>query len=296
MTTTLLIGGSSYIGRPLHFRLQKTMDVIATYSKTPVPKGIYFDALKTRLPDVIRPNDHICQAIILAAHSNPKWCWRNKEEAHELNINATKKIIDDLIMLKIKPIFLSSEAVFGGPKMQPFVEDDLPCPQFLYGKQKAQIEKYLKVQKVFFLNIRLARVFGFTANDLTGLEDWIIALRSQKPIKCATDQIMSPISLADAIEGIATLVEKSATGTFNLAGARPIKRVELLSLLVDESKKNGIASPIVQPCLLRDFTDEESRPLNSSMSINKVKEFTKYEPASYEALCRATAKCFNREP
>ncbi len=292
---TLLIGGSSYVGRPLHERLSGKGDVIATYAKTPISGGRHFDALSMRLRDVVSPNDNITTAVILLADSDPGSCWRNQDQSQMLNVDATKRIIDDIVSLGAKPVFLSSEAVYGGPKAAPFTEADTPVPQFLYARQKIEIENYLHETGVEYLNIRLARVFGFTKSDPTGLEEWIMALRTQKLIKCATDQFMSPISRADAVEGIARLLEHNAQGIFNLAGARQISRIDLLKMFATFAVQHGIYAPKIEPCVLKDFTMNEPRPLNSSMSNHRFHAVTGYQPASYEALCRETAKCFRSE-
>jgi len=292
---TLLIGGSSYVGRPLHERLSKTGDVLVTYATTPIPGGRKFDALSMRLSDLVSPEDDIETAVILLADSDPGSCWRNQDQSQMLNVDATKRIIDDIITLGAKPVFLSSEAVYGGSQTTPFSEADASSPQFLYARQKIEIENYLHEKNVEHLIIRLARVFGFTHKDPTGLEDWISAMRTQQLIKCATDQFMSPISRADSVEGIAQLLGHRVQGVFNLAGAKQISRINLLKMFATFAKEHGISEPKIEPCVLKDFTMNEPRPLNSSMSNHRFHAVTGYEPASYEVLCRETAKCFRSE-
>ena len=75
-----------------------------------------FDLTKDNLNDVINnPNENDI-FVILTAVGNPNWIAENKDEAFKINVDATKKLIDEIKKFKSKIYFMSSVEVFDGSK------------------------------------------------------------------------------------------------------------------------------------------------------------------------------------
>ena len=112
-----IIGASGLIGKKLYLRLKKNFNVIGTYNSKKInSKFVKFDLKKDKISKLhknIKSGDIF---IILSAYSNPGWISKNKKKARLLNITKTKKLIDQVIDLNCKVIFMSSVEVFNGKK------------------------------------------------------------------------------------------------------------------------------------------------------------------------------------
>lgn len=149
-----IIGASGLIGQKLFLSLNKKYKTIGTYNLNQTNKKfIKFDMSRDKILKInkrIRVNDIF---IILSGYSNPGWISQNKREAKKLNILMTKKIINQIIKLKCKVIFMSSVEVFNGKKKY-FLENDKPEPLNFYGKAKYEIEKYIQKKTKNYLILR----------------------------------------------------------------------------------------------------------------------------------------------
>ena len=193
----LITGASGYLGRPLCARLGADR-VVPLYNKAPIDGGYQFDALTMKLEQVIDSADGITHGVILHADSSPNTCSEDEERSNALNIDSAISVVDSLVGLGIKPVFASSEAVFGQDSDGPYVESDIPVPVFAYGRQKVAVEDHIRSRCPDHLIVRIARVIGSDADDRTGFEYWLECIARNKPIFCATDQIMSPACRDDA--------------------------------------------------------------------------------------------------
>ena len=143
----LIVGASGLIGKYL-FSLakEKGHDVIGTYYSQPT-KGLLryemrTESLRSILPD-LGEDDLV---YLLSAYSNPSWIFKNQDESRELNVVATKRVIDEVNEVGARLIFMSSVEVFDGI-IGNYNEKSIPSPLNLYGHMKFEIEQYLKQQK-----------------------------------------------------------------------------------------------------------------------------------------------------
>ena len=107
MKKVLILGGSSYVGRHLVERLNKSQ-VIPTYNKSKIPNGIKFDSRAMNIEDVVDLDEINC-SIILLGDTDPESCTDDIKRSEELNVESIKRIIDILSIknIKIKKFILS---------------------------------------------------------------------------------------------------------------------------------------------------------------------------------------------
>ena len=137
---TLIIGGSGKIGK--YLLEKKNKNYINTYNKKKIRHGIHFNIAKDNLNKLL-DKFPINKIILLSAISNPDECYNNKNYSNLINVIKNKKVIDCAIKKNIYFIFFSSEFIFCGKKKN-YCETDKVNPNNLYGKQKYQIEEYIK--------------------------------------------------------------------------------------------------------------------------------------------------------
>ena len=124
----LIIGASGLIGHHL-FSLAKEEghNVIGTYYSQP-KKGLLryemrTESLRSILPD-LGEDDLV---YLLSAYSNPSWIFKNQDESRELNVVATKRVIDEVTEVGARIIFMSSVEVFDGVRGN-YNEKSIPSP------------------------------------------------------------------------------------------------------------------------------------------------------------------------
>ena len=141
----IIIGASGLLGLNFYECLKsKKINTFGTYFKNKKKKEfIKFDITKDKLTDKFNDISKEDIIIIFSACSNPSWVSKNKKYAKNVNIHSTKKLINNLIRLNPKIIFMSSVEVFDGTK-KIFFENDKVNPLNYYGKTKLEVEKYIK--------------------------------------------------------------------------------------------------------------------------------------------------------
>ena len=204
-----------------------------------------------------------------------------------LNVEATCRLIDQLLERGIIPVFASSDAVFDGSRGSR-TETDTPRPVLTYGKQKLEVENYLAQHAAKWLVVRLAKVIGTAAaGDM--LEDWMNALDAGTEIVCARDQVLSPVHVDDVVRALTELACGSHTGLFHVAGPDVLTRWDLLQLLIGEVARFRAVDPRVRACRLAELKVAEPRPCDSSMSSAKLREILGFDMRDMRSACAAAA-------
>jgi len=272
------------VGRHLFARLGPER-AIATYNRHPIPDGVHYDALSMSLSDILERPETISHAVILLGDTNPETCAADPERSQLLNVESIKWIVDGLLQLQIKPVFTSSEFVFDGMRGN-YTETDPVHPILLYGRQKVEVERYLEEICDDYIVARLAKVFGSEHGDRTLFTSWLDAIeRGQRTIRCAQDQVFSPIYVGDVAEGLIRLMEVGAQGVFHLSSREPFSRLALLEMLLADVQKVSPVEVEIVPCSIHDFSLSEKRPPNVSMVPDALMEATGFEVSGVERVC-----------
>lgn len=280
----LVLGGSSFVGRHLAARLGPAR-ALWTYCRRPQPGGVYFDDVSMRLLDIIGEPEAFSHAVILLGETKPDSCAQDPRRSQAVNVDGIIRLLQELRRWAITPVFASSEFVFDGTRGG-YTEDDPPRPILTYGRQKLQVEQHLQEGGGAWAVVRLAKVVGAERGDGTLFSSWLEAIERGQTIRCAFDQIFSPIYVGDVVEAILRLIERDARGLFHAAGPRPFSRLQLLELLLERLRAHGRAADVrVVPCSIHDFGLRERRPLDVSMRPDKLVAATGLQLQDMAVLC-----------
>lgn len=264
----LIIGGSGTFGQEL-YKKYNSDEILFTFNKNFIEKGIKFDAINMDFEKTIKNLNGIKTAILLLAHKDINYCFENKSYSNLINVIKIKEILNCLKKYNIKPIFLSTDFVFSGKKGN-YTEDDKPDPIVLYGKQKLEIENFIKDNFDNYLIFRLSKTFSLKKNDTAPFYSWLNFFNKKK-IYCATDQIYNPISVEDAAKIVFQISKKNLNGIFNLAGPESFSRYQIFEKLYKEYLKFKDIKVQLVDCKFNDLKKNlEHWPLNTSMVINKT--------------------------
>ena len=275
----LVLGASSYVGRRI-FRALGPSRAIGTYRSKPFPGGIYFDATEMRLADVLPEDSGISQALVVYAEADIDGCKRDQQRSYDINVVSTKRVIDDLIDLGVKPIFTSSEYVFDGEQGN-YAEEDVPNPTTVYGSQKFEIERFLDKRCRDYAVLRLAKVFGTEPEDGTILPNWIRQIQKGEEIRCARDQVFSPVHVDDVVAASLAVADSGLSGIYHVANSQAYSRLDMLRVLLNSMGRDAN----VLECSLRDLSFLDHRPLDLSMNPGKILKTTGLEFRSVADCC-----------
>ena len=288
----LIIGASGFVGAHLYAALGRA-NGIATYNRRQISEGIAFNAGSMRLADtVLKQHRGLTHAFILHGITAIDACARDPAGTARLNVAGTQRAIDDLLEHGITPVFASSDAVFDGSRGL-WTEDDVPNPVLTYGRQKRDVENYLLARTEKMLILRLSKVVGTRPGENCMLDDWPSKVEAGETIRCAQDQVLSPINVDDAVKVFLRLAEASHTGIFHVSGPEPVTRLKFLEALIEETSQYRRVQARVIPCSLRDLQRDlnwaERRPLDASMSPRKLYAVLGHGLDDFRTLCRKAA-------
>jgi len=281
----LVIGASSFVGR----ELMKRTDATGTYNSRPINGGVKFDSMHVKIGDAVDLKK-FSHAIILIGDTNPDTCVTDLD-SRKLNVDSIKSILEELKRFEIMPVFTSSEFVFDGKKGN-YTEADATSPILVYGKQKVEIESYIQKNFSNYIIARLAKVYGNDINDNTIFSKWIREL-PRNEIRCASDQIFSPVFVGDVAESINLLIENGCSGIYHVAGEKAYSRLDLLKLVLKHSSHLKF-DPIITSCRIDDFNLKEKRPKNVSMIPDKLIRDTGIKMHDAEEICKGMAGSVRR--
>jgi dTDP-4-dehydrorhamnose reductase len=116
------------------------------------------------------------------------------------------------------------------------------------------------------------------------LDGWAEEITSGNELRCAVDQVFSPVAVEDVADAVLDLAEKGMTGLFNVAGSELISRYSLAEIFITEVNNAvpGLRARVV-PCALADINFKEARPLNTSLDVSKICRTLKRRPKAMKA-------------
>ena len=257
----MILGSDSFIGGNLKKKLlQSGYNVLGTTKRRRlVNKTNYYLNLDDN--NVYLNYDKSVKAAILCAGiTNIDYCEKYSKETYYINVINTKKIIYELIKNNTFIVFLSTNLVFDGSI--PFCkEDDKLSPVIQYGKQKAEVEKFLMENSNKTLILRLTKVIG---SSFKLFEEWKLSLLRGEKIYPYYDMKMSPIPVSFVISVLKLLIDEQITGIFHLSGEKDITYKDAACMLI---KSIGSDAHLIEPVKGK---NKYKLPENTTLNIDKL--------------------------
>jgi dTDP-4-dehydrorhamnose reductase len=152
--------------------------------------------------------------------------------AHQANVEIAKNVAQAAAIHSIALVHISTDHLFSG-RQSLCTEAEQPEPLNYYGKTKALAETIVIQANPAALVVR-TNFFGWGHATRQSFTDWLIHnLRAGKELPLFDNIYFTPI-LADALALAAhDLVEKGASGVFNLVGDQRLSKYEFACILTD---------------------------------------------------------------
>ncbi len=229
------------------------------------------ECIAAHRPDVI---------IHAAAMTQPDPCEEQQVQCWNINVTATRFLIDAAKAVNASFIYISTDFVFDGLH-GPYKETDLPGPVNYYGSSKLAAERAVMESTLQWAIVRTVLVYG---NILAGTRSNIISwvkenLENNKPIKVVSDQLRTPTYVEDLVKGIVLIVEKKATGIYHIAGAEEMSPYNMAMATASHLQLN---KSLITEVNDESFTQPAKRPLRTGFVIDKAKNELGYQPVLFK--------------
>lgn len=272
----LVIGASGYVGGYCYHYLQSSGYVAAgTQYRSMLPGLVTFNLSQDAIVSVVDKSffsgNERKFALIFAAFSQVERCFREKKASREANVEGTIRLLNDLVMLGVTPVFISTSAVYDGFTGD-YNEDNLPNPQTEYGKQKVEVEKFIKENLPPALVFRLDKIVGDIPFERGLFYEWYSLVERGQPILCL-DNIISPTYVEDIAKSILISCEKNLKGFYNLANTEIFRREELARQFASALGKRSIIKLISE----KELNFGEFRPPKTFLNSTKFIKATGFK-------------------
>ena len=292
-TKILLTGANGLLGQQLIGLLLKQTDalIVATGkgdNRTPYTNDARFSYYSLDITDGVVANafyEEQAPNIIIhtAAMTNVDECEENKVACWNVNVTATRFLIDAAKKFRPYIIFLSTDFVFDGLN-GPYTEDDMVGPVNYYGSSKVAGEKAIEESGLAGAIVRTCLVYG---NSFGGQRHTMISrvkdnLKENKKIQIVADQYRTPTFVEDLAQGIVLLAQKKLNGIFNISGKEFLTPYDMAIKIAENF---NLDTSLIEKVNSSTFTQPALRPFKTGFIIDKAESQLGYSPLSFaEAL------------
>ena len=215
-----------------------------------------------------------------AAMTQVDECESNKQDCYNINVTATRFIIDAAKTVGSRFIFVSTDFVFDGIS-GPYSEDDECGPVNYYGSTKMVAEKAVMESDLNYAIVRTILVYGIApSTGRTNILGFVKQnLETNKPIKMVTDQVRTPTFVDDLARGIILIIEKNGKGIYHLSGEQEMTPYDIA---VETARYLGLNEKLISKSSSEEIKQPAVRPAKTGFNISKAKRELGYKPRSFQ--------------
>lgn len=287
--STLIIGGSGFVGTHLALRLRDSYKVFATYHKHPVTiPGV------TTLPMDVDNRTWIKRVILMSKPDFVIFCPAYTEnmrrakdftELERLHSKGAATVLNCAEMYHPKFIYLSTCEVFDGDRGN-YRETEPALPATSLGKAKMAAENYIRSRSLHSVIIRCSPLFGRgNGLNLTFTDRLRIQLDRGKAIDVPANEIHSFAHVEGLAEVVAEVLARPAVRnkSIHYGGLTKMTLVEFAKIF---ARRFGYDPKLITPTMpVRDDapnsvhrTSERKAILDFSLNSSQAVELLKIKP------------------
>ncbi|HKH63251.1 MAG TPA: SDR family oxidoreductase [Flavitalea sp.] len=252
-------------------RLQSSSDNNLTYQDLDITDGLAVQKVITGFrPDVI---------IHAAAMTQVDECELNKIDCYNVNVTATRFLIEAAKEINTKLIYISTDFIFDG-SAGPYREEDEPKPLNYYGSTKLSAETEVMESGLQWAVARTVLVIGNAFGTRSNIISWVKdKLSKGEKIKVVNDQFRTPTFTEDLAKGIVLMLEKNATGIYHISGKDLLTPYEIA---LKTAAHFHLDNSLIEKADVTSFSQPAVRPPRTGFHIDKARKDLGYEPLSFE--------------
>ncbi|MFP7226144.1 dTDP-4-dehydrorhamnose reductase [Priestia filamentosa] len=206
-----------------------------------------------------------------AAHTKVDVAESEPEEAYSINAYGTRNVAVAAEKVGAKLVYVSTDYVFDGSGIEPYLEFSPTSPLGVYGKSKLAGEEFVKHLHSKFFIVRTSWVYGKYGNNFVKT---MLKLGAEKDeLSIVADQIGSPTYTVDLAQSILEMMETEKYGVYHFSNSGSCSWYEFAQAIFEEAS----LKVRITPCTTSEFPRPAQRPkysvLNhSSLKLNKFRE------------------------
>ncbi len=273
MRSLLITGASGFLGGHLCREPKAGWRIWGTYhSQAIAPTNVTFlslDLTDERSLQACWEQAQPNAVIHAAALSQTGHCQKHPDLSYSINVVGTVKLAQRCAAAQIPFIFTSTDLVFDGTQPS-YIESDAPNPVNTYGIHKAIAEAAILAAYPAATICRLPLLMGPpTSTAQCFIQGTLAAIAAKIPQTLFTDEIRTPASVFDIVQGLYLMLDQGVSGIWHLGGPQPINRYELGCLIAESF---GLPTDRLKPALQSSVPLSTSRP--PDVSLNSQKAFS----------------------
>ena len=270
-----IVGGTGLLGSNL-VRAYTSIHDVKALSRS---QSCNIDPVLNRLIDFSDLEGELCQifdnwqpdvVINAVALVNLKECEQNKACAQKINVDIPVKLSKIASMYSCRFVQISTDHYYDDTQS---CHDETTEIQLLneYARTKYRAEQLVLETNNNSLVIR-TNIIGFRRNGVPSFFEWLLdSLAQENPIELFTDFCTSSIDTKTFAEMLLKLVNKEASGIFNLASSSCLSKYDFGKKI---AQRFGLKFDHVDKGSLVDFNKQSSvnRASNLGLDVNKIEE------------------------
>lgn len=214
-----------------------------------------------------------------AAMTQVDQCELNKQDCYNVNVTATRFLLDSAKLIKARFVFVSTDFIFDGTA-GPYKETDDPAPVNYYGSTKLVAEKAVMESGLHWAIARTILVYGNApSTGRTNIISWVKqSLENGTPIRMVSDQFRTPTFLSDLVAGIILIIEKNAEGIYHLSGDELMTPYQIA---IETARFFGLDEKLISESSSAEIKQPAVRPPRTGFDISKAKRDLGYKPTPF---------------
>jgi len=216
----------------------------------------------------MKPDVVLCTA---AAHNVPK-CESEPDVAFKINgigsLNLAKVGND----LGYKLVQYSTDYVFDGKKMKPYVEADAVSPQNVYAITKFAGEQLIMNYCSKFFVVRVSGIYGKVPcrakNNTNFIVNMVNQAQSKPEVRVVNDEVLTPTPTKEIAKNTLSLVETEAYDLYHMTCEGEVSWYEFAKTIFETLK---FSTPLY-PASVKDFPLVVKRPFYSVLENHNLKK------------------------
>lgn len=227
-----------------------------------------FDFLSKEKPNFV---------VHCAAYTNVDKAEEDIETARLINAKGTENIAKACAEIDATMVYISTDYVFNGQGIRPYLPTDKPEPLNNYGLTKFEGEEAVKKYCKKYFIARTSWLYGIHGKNFV---ETMISLADRPELKVVDDQVGCPTWTVELANGIVKLLETEEYGIYHVCGSGSTSWYGFAKEIFE---KMGLDVNL-KPCTTDEFPRPAKRPAYSIMDNNKICKNWKVALKSYLEL------------
>ena len=216
-----------------------------------------------------------------AAMVNVDECENNEEFVKKLHVETTKTIANYLDQDKKKLIYISTDSVFDGKKIETYTESDQVSPLNIYAVTKLLGEKpVLLMENGLVLR---TNIIGWNVFGKISFAEWVLkGLVESKPLTLFDDVIFSPLHVSNLSLIISRIIDHKLSGLYHCASKDCLSKYDFGIKIA-----NIFNFPIgnIKKIRIDDMNFDANRPKNMALCSSKINSILDFDSTNaYDAI------------